>query len=124
VDERGREHEIVLLFTRYARELRASQTNAEIHLWHLLRNRRIKQAKFRRQCHVSPSPYIVDFMCWEHALIIEIDGGYHHYTIEEDAARQAVLEDMGFRVLRFSNDQVLHSLESVVLAIMDALEAQ
>lgn len=67
---------------RYARAMRASMPDAEALLWSLLRNRRLANAKFRRQ-HVI-APYIVDFYCAERRLVIELDGGQHREQQDYD----------------------------------------
>lgn len=64
--------------TQRARELRARQTKAESLLWQVLRGRRLCGLKFRRQFPIEP--WIVDFACVEHKLVVELDGGYRDYT--------------------------------------------
>jgi very-short-patch-repair endonuclease len=99
-----------------AREMRGEPTRAEQALWQRLRNRQCGGAKFRRQHTIDR--FIVDFVCHEHMLIIEVDGEIHQFTQEEDHLRQAFLETFGFRFLRFTNEQVLGDLESVVGRIL------
>lgn len=81
------------------RQLRTNQTDAEKRLWRALRNRQLGNAKFRRQ--VSIGPYVVDFLCHEASLVIELDGGQHADRVDHDARRTAFLEKEGYRVLRF-----------------------
>ena len=88
-----------------ARELRKRQTEAESLLWYVLRGRRLCGLKFRRQFPVEP--FIADFACVEERLIVEIDGGYHDYTCADDQSRQQRLEQSGWKVLRFTNEDVL-----------------
>jgi very-short-patch-repair endonuclease len=102
-----------------ARQMRYEPTPAENALWDMLRNRQIEGAKFRRQHAIDR--FIVDFICLEYHLIIEVDGEIHQYTQEEDAIRQGFLEAMNFRVLRFSNDDVLYHIVRVVQEIKDNL---
>jgi len=104
-----------------ARELRKNQTDAEKLLWHHLRNRRMAGYKFRRQ-HSIP-PYIVDFVCIDKKLILEIDGGQHSLNKEEDNKRTAYLESKGFKVFRFWNNQVSNETESVLEVIKSMLES-
>ncbi|MFZ5657218.1 MAG: endonuclease domain-containing protein [Pseudomonadota bacterium] len=104
--------------TAFARHLRRNSTDAERALWQRLRTRQLRGWKFRRQVPIGP--YIVDFACLEARVIIELDGGHHAGQAERDAARSAHLEQGGFRVLRFWNDQVLTSLGAVLEAIADA----
>ncbi len=88
-----------------ARKLRRASPDAELKLWHYLRNRHLDKHKFRRQ-HPLP-PYVVDFICIESKLIVELDGGQHLEQVSRDEERTAFLESLGFRVIRFWNDDVL-----------------
>jgi very-short-patch-repair endonuclease len=94
-----------------ARELRKTPTDAERKLWIHLQRRQIGDHKFRRQ-HIL-GPYIVDFICLEKRLIIEVDGGHHDEQIADDARRSQWLESRGFRVIRFWDNQVLKEIEVV-----------
>lgn len=105
-----------------ARQMRHKPTPAEDALWQRLRNRGVGGAKFRRQYAIGR--FIVDFVCLEHRLIIEVDGSIHEQQREYDAVRQAFLEAQGFRVLRFTNGDVLQFPDAVVEAIGDALAAR
>ena len=105
-----------------ARQMRYEPTQAERTVWEVLRNRNINEAKFRRQYTIDK--FIVDFICLSHSLIIEIDGDVHLYTIEEDQARQSFLESLGFRVVRFRNEEVFADLARVVRVIGDNLTPQ
>jgi very-short-patch-repair endonuclease len=98
-----------------ARQKRRHATPAEDILWQRLRNRQIADAKFRRQHTIER--FIVDFYCAEAQLVVEVDGPIHDYTPEEDAIRQEFLESLGLRVIRFTNDDVLHHLGAVTEAI-------
>ncbi len=100
---------------RRRRELRRSSTPAERLLWGALRNRRLAGLKFRRQYGIGR--YIVDFVCLEARLVVEVDGESHEHRGEQDMARQRWLEDKGFRVLRVSNEEVLRDLETVLQGI-------
>jgi very-short-patch-repair endonuclease len=102
-----------------ARSLRGAQTDAEQALWHRLRNRRLDGWRFRRQHEIDL--YIVDFACAEAALIVELDGGQHGDQLIYDEARTRKLQEMGYRVLRFWNNDVLKNLDSVLEVIMEAL---
>ena len=85
-------------------------------LWHHLRDRRLAGCKFRRQ--FSLGPYFADFACPEKRLIIELDGGQHVDQFEQDAERSAYLQEQGFTVLRFWNDQVLLETDAVLEEIL------
>lgn len=102
----------------FARKLRRNQTPAERRLWYLLRDRRLGNAKFRRQVPVGP--YIADFLCVVSRLIVEIDGG-RHASSTRDAVRDAWLAAHGWRVVRFWNGDVLGNPVGVCDAILDAL---
>jgi len=94
-----------------ARELRKNPTEAERKLWKYLRLRQLGGYKFRRQQPLGS--YIVDFVCLEKKLIVELDGGQHSIQINYDAKRTEWLETHGFRVLRFWNNDVLEEIEIV-----------
>ena len=96
----------------YAKRLRTEQTPVEAKLWAALRGKRFAGLKFRRQTVVGP--YIVDFMCRAAMLAIEIDGDSHGVTVEADAQRTAFIETFGWRVIRFTNADVMGNLEGVL----------
>ena len=104
-----------------ARQLRRRQTDAEKALWRLLRNRALSGAKFRRQQPIDR--YVVDFVCLEANLIIELDGGQHMVNEGADLARTEDLNDLGFRVLRIWNNDMLTNPEGVSRVILKALNA-
>ena len=93
-----------------AREMRANPTPAERRLWTMLRDRRMPSVKFRRQ-HVI-DPYIVDFACVERSFIVEADGSQHADSMS-DPRRDAYLSRLGFRILRFWNNDVLENPSGV-----------
>ena len=94
-----------------ARAMRAAPTEAERRLWYALRDRRMQTLKFRRQAPIGP--YIVDFLCIAHRLIVEADGSQHAES-KRDAVRDAWLASNGYRVLRFGNHDILTTRESVL----------
>jgi very-short-patch-repair endonuclease len=96
---------------RNARELRREMTDAERLLWRHLRQRQVAGRRFRRQHPVGR--FIVDFVCLEAAVVVELDGGQHADRQAYDQARTAWLEAQGFRVLRFWNNEVLANAEGV-----------
>jgi len=102
-----------------ARVLRKNPTEAERALWKHLRMRQLDGYRFRRQQPLGQ--YIVDFVCLEKRLVVELDGGQHTEQVGSDAQRTAWLEARGFRVLRFWNHHVLHEIEAVREAIWEAL---
>ena len=101
-----------------AKALRRAMTDAEQALWSILRNRQLNGAKFRRQQPIGP--FIADFVCQEHRLIIEADGGQHANSPADDR-RTAFLEDKGYRVLRFWNTDILSNRDGVAEAVAAAL---
>jgi very-short-patch-repair endonuclease len=102
-----------------AQELRKNPTEAERKLWQHLRLRQLGGYKFRRQ-H-SLGKYIVDFVCLEKRIVIEVDGGQHNAQVIYDQQRTAWIEQHGFRVLRFWDNEVMQNIEAVKEAIWQAL---
>ena len=101
-----------------ARRLRKTPTEAVAALWKHLRNRQLSRLRFRRQQPLGP--YVVDFVCFEHRLIIEVDGGHHTEQVSKDAQRSDWIESQEFRVPRFWNNQVMEDVDAVRQAILDA----
>lgn len=97
-----------------AKEMRANPTEAESKLWEALKNKNIG-IKFRQQ-HIIDR-FIVDFCSIEYGLIIEVDGSIHNNQKEADEERTKILEFRGYKIIRFSNDDVLHSLDFVIKTI-------
>jgi len=102
-----------------ARELRIAMTDAERRLWSALRGRRLEGYKFRRQYPLGP--FIVDFACLEHRLVVEADGGQHADS-DDDRRRTAWLERRGWRVVRFWNNDILANPGGVQEVVMQELE--
>ena len=109
-------------FIARARALRGSQTSAEHKLWQALRNRKLQHWKFRRQEPIER--YIVDFVCPDAKLVIEVDGATHSTELElaKDSERTRVLEACGFRVVRLQNDDIFSNLDGVIETILAELE--
>ena len=105
-----------------ARDLRQKETESEQILWSWLRNNQLNGAKFRRQQPLGN--YVVDFVCFDKKLIIEIDGGQHNddQFIEKDKERTRFLHSEGFRVIRFWNNDVLTNIDGVIIHIRGTLE--
>ena len=101
-----------------AKKLRSTMTDAERRLWYLLRAHRFGGAKIKRQAPIGP--YVVDFICFESKLIIEVDGG-QHIENESDRTRDTWLENEGYRVMRFWNDDVLKRTDIVLGEIAKVL---
>ena len=101
------------LLKEYAKENRNNMTEAESALWNLISNNKLG-AKFLRQYIIGD--YIVDFICRDHQLVIEVDGGYHSEPrqMESDEQRDNTLQEKGYRVLRLKNEEILFDLSKVV----------
>ncbi len=100
-----------------ARNLRKNSTIQEKRLWNIIKNRQINGYKFKRQVPVGE--YIVDFMCAEINLVIEIDGGQHNKpdNIEHDNKRTEFLNSKGYKVLRFWNNDIYENIDGVIAEI-------
>ena len=111
------------LLRAFSRENRKHQTLAEYYLWEHLRNKQMG-VDFRRQ-HII-SDYIADFVCLDRMLVVEVDGAYHaeREQAEDDEVRTEHLEQLGFRVIRFNNEDVLYALDSVLKSIKNELEGE
>jgi very-short-patch-repair endonuclease len=107
-------HRIKPSFTVFARESRKNPTHTEDILWQMLRNRKIGGLKFRREAQVEG--FIADFYCAEHKLIVEIDGDIHELedVKKRDVFRQDILEKAGYKVIRFSSDDVFVRMDWVI----------
>ena len=100
--------------------MRREPTEAEKLFWWEIRDRRLAGLKFKRQYLIDS--YIVDFVCLEHKLIVELDGGQHSEMINNDAKRSAVLQSNGFRVLRVWNAEIFTNMEGVIDAVLAELD--
>ena len=98
-----------------ARALRQNMTDAERSIWRILRSGQMDGHRFRRQAPFGQ--YIADFVCHNARLIIEINGGQHERSSPDEAKRTRFLEDQGYRILRFWNNEVLSNLEGVCAII-------
>lgn len=107
--------------TELARQLRKNATPQERVIWKLVRNSNIKHCRFKRQEPIGN--YIVDFVCHEKMLIIEIDGGQHNeeLNIKADNIRTKYLESKGYKILRFWNNEIDNNISGVYEKIMKSL---
>jgi very-short-patch-repair endonuclease len=110
----------VILNNKLQRTLRTNMTDAEQRLWRHLRGKQMSGFKFRRQHPFGNC--ILDFVCLDAMLVVEVDGGHHSERTDADNIRTAMLKGAGFRVLRFWNNQVLQELEVVKEVIWTALQ--
>jgi very-short-patch-repair endonuclease len=106
------------------RRLRKNSTDAEVRLWSIVRDRRMGGLKFFRQYSVGP--YVLDFYCTECRLAVEVDGGQHadSHSEQHDAERDIYLSDLGIRVIRFWNSDVLQNIEGVAGRIREEVEKE
>lgn len=105
--------------SKAANSLRKRMTHAEKLLWYRLRNRRLDNYKFRRQVPIGP--YIADFLCMSVRLIVEVDGGQHMLRAAQDHDRTLELENEGYRVVRFWNNDILENMDGVLETLTLAL---
>lgn len=103
----------------FARKLRREMTDVEKKLWFALRSRRFENYKFRRQVPIGK--YVVDFVCQDRKLIIELDGSQHEGS-SYDQQRDEWLQSVGYNVLRFWNIEINQALDGTLLAILDSLK--
>jgi very-short-patch-repair endonuclease len=103
----------------FARNLRQNQTKAENLLWSAIRNRRLRNLKFRRQYPVAG--FILDFYCAEKRLAIEIDGEDHDFKIKYDERRTNILNSLDIKIIRFSNEDIYKNLQGVLIEIENLL---
>jgi very-short-patch-repair endonuclease len=102
-----------------ASELKRNMTPAEKTLWQELRGNRLNGRHFRRQQIIAG--FIVDFYCHEVGLVVEVDGDVHDTQLEYDDERGKILDGMGFKIIRFSNDSVLNDIQEVLSQIAEHL---
>ena len=112
-------HRMKEQLVKFAKAMRRQPTKAEAIIWAALRGTRLQAFKFKRQQPIGA--YIVDFVCFERRLIVEIDGGQHADNVAEDQGRSIWLQDQGFRVLRFWNNEVTERRDDVLESIIRAL---
>ena len=103
----------------FSRYLRQRQTETEKLLWFNLRNRKLNGIKFKRQAVIGK--YVVDFVSFEKMLVIELDGGQHNSpnVIIKDKERTKYLEELGFKVVRYWDNEIFNHLESILEDILE-----
>ena len=115
--------ELIEIAKTICRELRNNPTKAEIILWESLRRKKIRGKKFLRQYPFfhditgKESFFVGDFYCHEEKLIVELDGKYHKYRLKEDEERRRILNHLGLRVIRFTNEEVINNIDYVLSEI-------
>ncbi len=114
--------------TMRCRELRKKQTNAEKIFWEIVRNRKFMGLKINRQFPIyfesdgKESFFIADFHCFEKKLVIEIDGKIHERQQTEDLVRTKILNELGFNVIRFKNDEVENNINEVLVKLKNYIK--
>src|ERR1700682_3766070 len=113
MSKQTRSHRTIASHTKSnARKMRVLSTNAESVMWRFLRDRRLQSFKFRRQ--VPFQNYILDFVCYEKMLVVEIDGGQHSENLQ-DQIRDRLLAAKGFKTVRYWNNDVIKNAEGVLM---------
>jgi very-short-patch-repair endonuclease len=116
-------HKLYPVAKELSKELRKKSTVAETILWKELKARKFFNTKFLRQHPIfyditgNESFFIADFYCHEKQFVIELDGMYHQYRLAEDRFRTEILKSLGLQVIRFSNNDILYSLDDVLKRI-------
>ena len=110
----------VVRLTPIAQRLRRHQTDAEILLWSRLRGKQLLGRKFKRQAPIDR--YVVDFLCAEARLIVELDGGQHAVMQDADRLRSDTLSAMGYIVCRHWNHDVLQNIDGVLMDIASTIQ--
>ena len=118
-----RKKELSLIAKQFCRNLRTNQTDSEVIIWKIIRNRELSGKKFLRQHPIfydllgKESFYICDFYCHELNLVIEIDGKIHNYHKEDDKLRDMIMSLLRLNVLRFKNEEIENSTSNVIKKI-------
>lgn len=112
------------------RELRKNSTKAERIFWEVIRNKKFYGKKFYRQYPIfhditgKETFFVVDFFCFDEKLIIELDGKYHQYRLQEDKERTKILDRLGLKLIRFSNEEITNNLEEVLFKLKKNLGSE
>ena len=116
----NKKSELAAIAKVVCRDLRNNSTETEKIFWEAVRNKRFEGKKFYRQHPFfydltgSETFFIADFYCYEEKLIIELDGIYHQYRLIQDEERTKILNLLGVRVIRFTNDEIIEDLNTVL----------
>src|SRR3990172_9803598 len=126
----SRDNNLVEIAKLVCRELRKNSTKAERKFWDKVRNKQFLGKKFYRQYPIfhditgKETFFVADFFCFDEKLIIELDGKYHRYRLQEDKERTKILDRLGLRVIRFSNEEITNNLEEVLLKLKKTLVSE
>lgn len=111
----------------FCRQLRKNSTEAEKIFWEIVRDRKFRNKKFYRQYPIfydllgTESFFIADFYCLEEKIIIELDGEIHKYKLRDDEKRTEILNQLGLRVIRFSNEEIIYDLSDTLQKLKQSL---
>lgn len=103
-----------------AKEMRKNPTNAEAILWNEIKSKKLDGLKFRFQ--IPYDRFILDFLCPEYKLIIELDGRYHKDYKEKDTERDHYFKSKGYIILRFKNEEIFNDIELVKIKILETIK--
>ena len=123
----NRKNELSLISKQFCRNLRTNQTDSEVIIWKIVRNRELLDKKFLRQHPIfydllgKESFYICDFYCHELNLVIEIDGQIHQYEKLKDVERDEIMNLLGLYVLRIKNEEIENSISKVIDKIKNSI---
>ena len=113
--------ELVQIAKVICRELRRNSTEAEKIFWETVRDKKFCGKKFYRQYPIyhditgRETFFVADFYCHQEKLVIEIDGKYHQYRLREDKERSRILNFLGLKVIRFSNEEITNDLNNALV---------
>lgn len=122
-----RNNNLVEIAKFVCRELRKNSTQSEKIFWDKVRNKNFFGKKFYRQYPIfhditgKETFFVADFFCYTDKLIVELDGKCHQYRLKEDDDRTKILNFLGLQVIRFSNDEIMNNLESVLKILIKYL---
>ena len=110
------------ILKKFSRDLRKNMTDAENLIWRRIRGKQLFGLQFYRQKVINE--FIVDFYCHKAALVIEVDGGQHFekHAVEADGERDQKLTELGIKVLRFNNAEVMTNIDGVMLYLYEELK--
>ncbi len=119
----NRKSQLVQVAKKVCRDLRKNQTEAEKLFWEVVRDRKFNGKKFYRQYPIfhdisgRETFFVADFYCYTEKLVIEIDGNIHQYKLKEDNLRTEIINQLGIKVIRFKNKEIISDIEKVLKEI-------
>jgi very-short-patch-repair endonuclease len=119
----NRKSQLVQVAKKVCRDLRKNQTEAEKLFWKVVRDRKFNGKKFYRQYPIfhdisgRETFFVADFYCYSEKLVIELDGNIHQYKLKEDNLRTEIIKQLGIKVIRFKNKEIISDIEKVLKEI-------